>query len=62
MDSAPFDKDGDRLFKDGSCGEGPYRGSLYLERGRRGGIDSRFARHEAEASLLEKLVTMRLGV
>ena len=45
-DSSPLGKGGDRLFEYWSCGEGPYRGSLSLERDRRGGIVDGFAGRE----------------
>ncbi len=34
------------MFEYGSCGEGPHRGSLSLERDRLGGIVGGFAGHE----------------
>ena len=46
LDNSPLDKGNDRLFEYRSCGEGPYRGSLSLERGRRGGTVVGFAGHE----------------
>ncbi len=53
LDGALVDEDDNRLFQNGSCGEGPDRGSLSLERDRRGGIDGWLARHEAKAYLVE---------
>ena len=51
LDSSSLDEGGDRLFNHGSCGKRPYRGSLSLERDRRGGIVGRFAGHEASKAL-----------
>ena len=46
LDGSPLDHDGERLFKDESCRKGPDRGSLSLERDRRGGIVDGLAGHE----------------
>ena len=54
LDGAHVDKDGKRLFQHWSCGEGPDRGSLSLERDRCVGIDDWLARHEAEVDLVEE--------
>jgi len=45
-DSTSLGKGGDGMFDYSSCGKGPYRGSLSLERDRRGDIVNRFAGHE----------------
>ena len=45
-DSSPLGKGSSGLFEYWSRGEGPYRGSLSLERDRRGGIVDGFAGHE----------------
>jgi len=67
LDGSPPDEGDDRLFEHGSRGERPYRGSLSLERDRRGGIDGRFAGHEASKARVEKgsrsvLEYMSMGV
>ena len=59
LDGALVDEGCKRLFQNGPygpCGERPDRGSLSLERDRRGDIDGWLARHEAKANLVEETV------
>ena len=46
LDSSPLDKGGNGMLEYCSCGEGPNRGSLSLERDRRGGIVAGFVGYE----------------